>query len=151
MLTARTYSFDNLIMRFEEPSSMARWDSPLFAISWDDDLEGANRSILDDLWLAVTQGVKKGPTAAVVTVSEIALSNPAFLTNLLTERQTTTKCAADADKNHDDARQFNPVPSRNEPFSIHLQPARLNLCRRRLPIVSPTKDQSPNEQDHYTI
>lgn len=62
-------SFDNLIMRFEEPSSMARWDSPLFAISWDDDIEGASRSILDDLWLAVTQGAKKGPTAAVVTVS----------------------------------------------------------------------------------
>jgi protein KTI12 len=58
-------------MRFEEPSSMARWDSPLFAISWDDDIEGANRSILDDLWLAVTQGAKKGPTAAVVTVSSI--------------------------------------------------------------------------------
>lgn len=62
-------SFDNLIMRFEEPSSMARWDSPLFAISWDDDLEGANKSILDDLWVAATQGAKKGPTAAVVTVS----------------------------------------------------------------------------------
>jgi protein KTI12 len=63
-------SFDNLIMRFEEPSSMARWDSPLFAISWDDDLEGAGKSILDDLWVAVTQGAKKGPTAAVVTVSQ---------------------------------------------------------------------------------
>ncbi|KAI5453617.1 kti12, chromatin associated [Naganishia albida] len=60
-------TFDNLIMRFEEPSSMARWDSPLFAISWDDDLEGANKSILDDLWVAATQGAKKGPTAAVVT------------------------------------------------------------------------------------
>ncbi|GHJ84013.1 hypothetical protein NliqN6_0415 [Naganishia liquefaciens] len=60
-------TFDNLIMRFEEPSSMARWDSPLFAISWDDDLEGAGQSTLDDLWLAVIQGVKKGPTAAVVT------------------------------------------------------------------------------------
>lgn len=60
--------FDNLIMRFEEPSSMARWDSPLFAISWDDDLEAASQTTLDDLWLAVTQGVKKGPTAAVVTV-----------------------------------------------------------------------------------
>lgn len=65
----RAFRFDNLIMRFEEPSSMARWDSPLFAISWDDDLEGTNKSILDDLWVAVTQGAKKGPTAAVVTVS----------------------------------------------------------------------------------
>lgn len=65
----RPFRFDNLIMRFEEPSSMARWDSPLFAISWDDDLEGTNKSILDDLWVAVTQGAKKGPTAAVVTVS----------------------------------------------------------------------------------
>ncbi|KAJ9091053.1 hypothetical protein QFC19_009290 [Naganishia cerealis] len=60
-------TFDNLIMRFEEPSSMARWDSPLFAISWDDDLKGSNANILEDLWLGVTQGAKKAPTAAVVT------------------------------------------------------------------------------------
>lgn len=72
-------SFDNLIMRFEEPSSMARWDSPLLAISWDDDLEGTNNSTLDDLWLAVTQGVKKGPTAAVVTVSDVLLLNSTYL------------------------------------------------------------------------
>jgi protein KTI12 len=57
-----------MIMRFEEPSSMARWDSPLFAISWDDDLKGSQAAILNELWLSVTQGAKKAPTAAVVTV-----------------------------------------------------------------------------------
>lgn len=75
-------SFDNLIMRFEEPSSMARWDSPLFAISWDDDLEGVSHTTLDDLWLAVTQGVKKGPTAAVVTVRYALLVHLLHLTKL---------------------------------------------------------------------
>ncbi|KAJ9120128.1 hypothetical protein QFC22_003026 [Naganishia vaughanmartiniae] len=60
-------TFNNMIMRFEEPSSMARWDSPLFAISWDDDLEGSQATILEELWLAVTTGAKKAPTAAVVT------------------------------------------------------------------------------------
>ena len=75
---------DNLFMRFEEPSSMVRWDSPLFSIAWDDDLLNNNpktsdnpdeparsrNTTLDDLWIAVTTGSKKGPTAAVVSAAK---------------------------------------------------------------------------------
>ena len=27
---------ENLLMRYEEPSSMVRWDSPLFTVPWSD-------------------------------------------------------------------------------------------------------------------
>jgi protein KTI12 len=72
-------------MRFEEPSSMVRWDSPLFSIAWDDDLMNDNlkdednpdeppqqpkNTTLDDLWMAVTTGSKKGPTAAVASAAK---------------------------------------------------------------------------------
>lgn len=71
-------------MRFEEPSSMVRWDSPLYSIAWDDDIlnerskddaeekatsEIRRNSTLDDLWVVLTTGAKKGPTAAVAQVS----------------------------------------------------------------------------------
>jgi protein KTI12 len=58
------YSFDNLIQRFEEPSSMVRWDSPLFSFAWDD-----KEIPLEELWLAATKGNIKAPTGAVVAVS----------------------------------------------------------------------------------
>lgn len=61
----RTETFDNMIQRFEEPSSMARWDSPLFTIAWDDTKQ---QIPMDALWAAITTGEKKGPTAAVNTV-----------------------------------------------------------------------------------
>ena len=54
---------DNLIMRYEEPSSMVRWDSPLFTVPWDEALPG------DEIWKAVTEGNKKPPNAAVQAVS----------------------------------------------------------------------------------
>ncbi|KZS88266.1 chromatin associated protein KTI12 [Sistotremastrum niveocremeum HHB9708] len=49
---------DNLIMRYEEPSSMVRWDSPLFTISWLDE-----RIPDEDIWKAVTEGEVKPPNA----------------------------------------------------------------------------------------
>lgn len=55
--------FDNLIMRYEEPSSMVRWDSPLFTIPWDEDPP------FEDIWNAIIKGDKKPPTSAVLQVS----------------------------------------------------------------------------------
>lgn len=57
------FSFDNLIMRFEEPSSMVRWDSPLFTIPYNEDPP------FKDIWKTITSGAKKPPTAAVIVVS----------------------------------------------------------------------------------
>lgn len=50
-------------MRYEEPSSMVRWDSPLFTILWtDDDIPG------EDIWKAVTEGIVKPPNAGTSAV-----------------------------------------------------------------------------------
>ena len=56
-------SFDNLLMRFEEPSSMVRWDSPLISIPWDEEPP------YEEIWNVVMKGEKKGPTAATLQVS----------------------------------------------------------------------------------
>jgi hypothetical protein len=125
---------DNLFMRFEEPSSMVRWDSPLFSIVWDDDLmnertsgEAQGESVaelrrnttLDDIWAAVTTGAKKGPTAAVAQVSlQADLRGIGILSSLLMHcrfdvagDKTTTRRIAGLDQ--DDI--FPPLSSSNTP------------------------------------
>ncbi|KAL5528544.1 KTI12 [Sanghuangporus sanghuang] len=56
-------TLDNLITRFEEPSSMVRWDSPLITIPWtDEQLPG------EDIWKAVMEGVVKPPNAGTSAI-----------------------------------------------------------------------------------
>jgi len=53
----------NLILRFEEPSSMVRWDSPLFTVMWsDEDMP------YEDIWSAITRGNVKPPNMGTVAV-----------------------------------------------------------------------------------
>lgn len=50
--TAEPYepeNWENLVFRYEEPNPMTRWDSPLFALTWDDGPELA-RSVYDSIW-----------------------------------------------------------------------------------------------------
>ena len=61
-------SLENMIARFEEPSSMVRWDSPLFTITWTDD-----ELPMDRIWDAVTHGNVKPPNAGTQAVSGCAL------------------------------------------------------------------------------
>ena len=49
---------------------MARWDSPLFTVGWDDP-----EPPYDDLWLAVTSAVKKKANPSVVPVSTMTLTD----------------------------------------------------------------------------
>lgn len=50
-------------MRYEEPSSMARWDSPLFTVTWlDEDVPA------ESIWKAVTEGNVKPPNAGTQAV-----------------------------------------------------------------------------------
>ncbi|MCO5583365.1 hypothetical protein L7F22_037275 [Adiantum nelumboides] len=59
-------TLDELLMRFEEPNAMTRWDSPLFVIDCspregDDDLT-CELPPFDQIWDAITKGeVKKAP------------------------------------------------------------------------------------------
>ncbi|KAF4510285.1 hypothetical protein G6O67_002185 [Ophiocordyceps sinensis] len=45
-------SWDNLVFRYEEPNPMARWDSPLFTLIWEDDA-AQTRKTFDALWEAL--------------------------------------------------------------------------------------------------
>jgi protein KTI12 len=45
-------NWDNLVFRHEEPNPMTRWDSPLFALVWDDD-ESQSHRVFGDLWDAI--------------------------------------------------------------------------------------------------
>ncbi|KAL5523665.1 hypothetical protein ACEPAG_7838 [Sanghuangporus baumii] len=56
-------TLDNLITRFEEPSSMVRWDSPLITMPWtDEQLPG------EDIWKAVMEGFVKPPNAGTSAI-----------------------------------------------------------------------------------
>lgn len=66
--------FDNLIMRFEEPSSMVRWDSPLFTIPWDEEPP------FSAIWDSITTGAKAPPTAAVAVVPQPPANSLQILT-----------------------------------------------------------------------
>lgn len=42
-------NWENLVFRHEEPNPMTRWDSPLFALVWDDN-ETQARRVFGDMW-----------------------------------------------------------------------------------------------------
>ncbi|KAK0711599.1 RNA polymerase II elongator complex subunit [Lasiosphaeris hirsuta] len=52
-------NWTNLVFRYEEPNPMTRWDSPLFALVWDDGLE-QTRTVFAALW-DVVAGVAARP------------------------------------------------------------------------------------------
>ena len=70
-LLGRPVSLENLVMRYEEPSSMVRWDSPLFTVPWTDADVPA-----DDIWRALTGGVVKPPNAGTQAVRPFPLPSP---------------------------------------------------------------------------
>ena len=63
---AYPFSLENMIARFEEPSSMVRWDSPLFTITWTDE-----KLPMDRIWDAVTHGNVKPPNAGTQAVGGV--------------------------------------------------------------------------------
>jgi protein KTI12 len=72
-------TLENLLVRFEEPSSMVRWDTPLFTIMWnDEDIPGIG------IWEAITQGSLKPPNSGTLAVAKA----PADALNIL-EKTTT--------------------------------------------------------------
>jgi protein KTI12 len=51
-------NWDNLVFRYEEPNPMTRWDSPLFALVWEDD-EARTKEVFDALWEAIAGESRK--------------------------------------------------------------------------------------------
>jgi tRNA uridine 5-carbamoylmethylation protein Kti12 len=56
---------DNLIARYEEPSSMVRWDSPLFTVPWSE-----SDVPIELIWKAITEGNVKPPNMGTQSVGD---------------------------------------------------------------------------------
>jgi Chromatin associated protein KTI12 len=56
---------DNLIARYEEPSSMVRWDSPLFTVPWSE-----SDVPIESIWRAITEGNVKPPNVGTQAVGD---------------------------------------------------------------------------------
>ncbi|BGP50479.1 kti12, chromatin associated [Rhodotorula kratochvilovae] len=88
-------TLDNLISRFEEPNSAARWDAPLVTVASDDPplderAAGADEGVLgseaaQQVWRAITEGELKPPNLATQTIQT---SSTSYLT-LLDSASTT--------------------------------------------------------------
>ncbi|KAJ4468173.1 chromatin associated protein KTI12 [Lentinula aciculospora] len=76
-------TLENLCLRYEEPSSMVRWDSPLFTLLWSDEV--IPQTTLNAIWDATEKGkvtnpnsgtvaVMKAPTDALATLEKTTLS-----------------------------------------------------------------------------
>ena len=51
-------NWDNLVFRYEEPNPMTRWDSPLFALLWEDDDTQTGRTFAE-IWDAMAGETRK--------------------------------------------------------------------------------------------
>ena len=66
--------FDNLVYRYEEPNGMARWDSPLFTVPYDDEAPPCH-----DIWNAIigsegeVKTVKPNLATVMVTFQNLQL------------------------------------------------------------------------------
>ncbi|RDB16812.1 Protein kti12 [Hypsizygus marmoreus] len=58
-------TLENLLFRYEEPSSMVRWDSPLFTVLWTEDAPP-----MPQIWEALTKGVVKPPNSGTLAVTK---------------------------------------------------------------------------------
>ncbi|CAK7218856.1 kti12, chromatin associated [Sporothrix curviconia] len=97
---AEAYSvanWDNLVFRYEEPNPMTRWDSPLFALTWDDD-EAQTRAVFDKLWDAVAGEGRKEVRPNQVTVQRGNDGGGDYLYVLDRETQDMVKRILDAQK-----------------------------------------------------
>ncbi|KAF8744944.1 hypothetical protein AX14_012769 [Amanita brunnescens Koide BX004] len=72
-------TLNNLVLRFEEPSSMVRWDSPLFTVMWSD-----KNMPYEDIWNAITRGNVKPPNMGTVAITKTPINALYVLENTTT-------------------------------------------------------------------
>lgn len=87
-------NWDNLVFRHEEPNPMTRWDSPLFALVWDDD-ETQTRKVFSDLWDAIAGEGRKVVRANQSTTQRGPAASGDFLYMLDRETQDIVKQVLD--------------------------------------------------------
>ena len=66
-----TECWENLVYRYEEPNAMARWDSPLFTVIWDDEMPPC-----EAIWDAVVGSEAEGGKKVVRPNQATVLKKP---------------------------------------------------------------------------
>nr|ASF90229.1 hypothetical protein SPAR01690 [Bartheletia paradoxa] len=120
-------TLDELLMRYEEPSSMTRWDSPLFTLSCDE-ADGQFAAI----WDAVTSGRIKPPNGGT-TIVQHAAPNYLQLLESTTAQLVSSILAAQADRPGGGRISvlLNPAPGAGSPvrLSVTLPPRNVTLSQ----------------------
>lgn len=78
-------TWENLVYRYEEPNGMARWDSPLFTVLWDDESPPS-----DAIWDAMI-GSADGKTKVVVRPNQATVLKPSSGEDYLYELDRATQ------------------------------------------------------------
>lgn len=143
--------FDNLLMRFEEPSSMVRWDSPLISIPWDEDPP------YEEIWNVVMKGAKKGPTAATLQVSSLSgchygLERFRVGAWLMPALKTTSKRPTHPNKHNINNNIIPSKPPSNYANSIHIpSPLTSSPIRSGPTFAHAPRDSSRNAEVEKTV
>ncbi|PHH81480.1 hypothetical protein CDD82_670 [Ophiocordyceps australis] len=95
-------NWDNLVFRYEEPNPMTRWDSPLFALVWDDDAEQTTKTF-DALWDAIAGQGRRIIRPNQATVQRGRDADGDYLYLLDRETQHVVKCILGHQQNVDGA------------------------------------------------
>lgn len=88
-------NWENLVFRYEEPNPMTRWDSPLFALVWDDD-EERTKQVFDSLWDAIAGEGRKVVKPNQATVQRGRDASGDYLYVLDRETQDIVKTVLEA-------------------------------------------------------
>ncbi|EJT81038.1 hypothetical protein GGTG_01026 [Gaeumannomyces tritici R3-111a-1] len=83
-------NWENLVYRYEEPNAMSRWDSPLFALVWDDD-EARAREVFGQLWDSIAGEGRKQVVPNNVAIQRGATAGGDYLYQLDRETQDIVK------------------------------------------------------------
>ncbi|KAJ7072414.1 chromatin associated protein KTI12 [Mycena amicta] len=78
-----TATLENLLVRFEEPSSMVRWDSPLFTVPWNEEMPIA------DIAHSILSGSVKPPNSGTISAAKA----PSDALHVLEQISTATVAA----------------------------------------------------------
>lgn len=78
-------TWENLVYRYEEPNGMARWDSPLFTVLWDDETPPC-----DAIWDAMIGSVD-GKTKVIVRPNQATVLKPSSGEDYLYELDRATQ------------------------------------------------------------
>ncbi|RDA93564.1 hypothetical protein CP533_6149 [Ophiocordyceps camponoti-saundersi (nom. inval.)] len=104
-------NWENLVYRYEEPNAMARWDSPLFTLIWDDDAD-RTRGTFDALWEAIAGDGRPVVRPNQATAPRGRDADGDYLYVLERETQNVVKCILDQQKDGGDVKLPSATPGR---------------------------------------